>query len=294
MKQHATRPRGFTLIELLVVIGIILVLLGLLVPTVQRLMNNAMRSKCRNNVRTIAGAIITYATDTGGGSFHRGVAKNTLPNTGATVDNWAVLGSWADGTTADDNGNAGGLGLLIRYGLANRELFLCPEAAKLYKFRAPKMGADGFEYNGSMSTLSYSYVSLVGDFIPPDGADPIPYNIITEISFSTSYEASNILGVIGDMSPRQVLDGELLAENESLNSRNHNNAGQNVGRLDNSAEWMTDVSGSLDDIYAADEELQSTTTSQTTGGGGQDGSLPVRTNLIDTFLLPFSPQIAGD
>ncbi len=287
MNQHATHSRGFTLIELLVVIGIILVLLGLLVPTVQHLMNNAMRSKCLNNVRTIAGAVMTYAAD---GSLHRGVAKNTLPNTGPTLDNWAKLGSWADGTNANQSGNSGGLGLLIRYGLANRELFLCPEAAKLYKFEVPGMNDDGFKYNGIKGTLSYSYLSLVGDFVPPDGEDPIPYNIITEISFSTSYEASTILGVVGDLSPRTVLDEQALSVNESKNSRNHNNAGQNIGRLDNSAQWLTDVSGSLDDVYAADLEIESTTTSQTVDGEEQAGTLPVRTNLIDTFLLPFAPS----
>jgi prepilin-type N-terminal cleavage/methylation domain-containing protein len=293
MKQHATRSRGFTLIELLVVIGIILVLLGLLVPTVQRLMATAMRGKCKGNVRTIANAIIAYATDQGGGSFHRGVAKNTLPNTGPTMENWATLGSWADGTTADDNGNAGGLGLLIRYGLANRELFLCPEAAKLYGNRAPAQTDDGFLYNGTASTLSYSYLSLVGNFAPPNGDPEIPYNIVTEISFSSGYETSTILGVIGDMSPRQVTGGQLLSPNNSINSRNHNQAGQNIGRLDASAEWITDVEGNVDDVYAADSEMDSTVTSENVETGVEEdftGTLPVRTTIVDTLLLPFAPQ----
>jgi len=115
------RWRGFTLIELLVVIAIIAILIGLLVPAVQKVREAAARTQCTNNLKQMALAVVNCA-DTNKSKIPPGIGLYP-----------------SNGSPAPFNGNGGCLMHILPY----------MEQGPLYK---STLSTDG--RNGNLQTYS--------------------------------------------------------------------------------------------------------------------------------------------
>ena len=140
-------PRAFSLVELLVVIGIIAILIGLLLPSIQRARQVARTTQCATQLRAVGQALAVYA--------------NTNQGFFPTWSGWHVAG--ADGTGEDAPGPGWTEVLGKELNPASARIWNCPSFPEEFRINY-FLSARGTYLNGRFN-LRVSEIRMSTQFV---------------------------------------------------------------------------------------------------------------------------------
>jgi len=250
MPPTRSRRSGFSLVELLVVIGIVVILIGILVPYVMKKREDDRRARCAENLRMIMAALRTYAAGNHG-DFPR-VTYDPARNPDGYVAFTGAASSdpFVHETQVRPNDVTASLWLLVRGRMLKPPQFVCPSTSD-----TPDPTSDPSEWGhrsnfAGPGHLSYSYASpfssapayKLNDYLPADFA------LVADKNPGVSPDGSDVSAPAYDAPPFQIA---------RANSTNHGRAGQNVLYTDGHVSFQSTPycgvghEGVRDNIYTA-------------------------------------------
>jgi prepilin-type N-terminal cleavage/methylation domain-containing protein len=169
--KRCVASTGFTLIELLIVIAIIAVLIGLLLPAVQKVREAANRVQCSNNLRQLGLAVQNYTNES---NDRLPPANFYNPATGAQGSTYYAILPYLDQsnlyTTYTQNGQG-----WVGAGASPIKVFECPSDPTVQSGVAAGQGVASYSINAALfapgnggSVVGYVCPYSIGTI--PDGA----------------------------------------------------------------------------------------------------------------------------
>ena len=176
-QSFSKRILAFTLVELLVVISIIAILMGILLPSLNKAKERARETTCRSNLRSIGTGLNVFLIDndyrTANCRMLNGFLWNTDPNTTTTGGGWG--GGWGGGY-----GNATNSlywGTAYKDYIDKSKVFGCPSFTKtaelIYSTDPDAIREAAFALNNNASNKKVSDIRNPSQFIfATDHAEP--------------------------------------------------------------------------------------------------------------------------
>jgi len=260
--------RAFTLVELLVVIAIIVLLVALVAPSLGRARDIARRATCGANVNNVGRGLFTYATE----------SQRRLPGIEDDSEVMTNVGNdYTNSTAPANSGHSRAWYLLVRGEYVELGAFFCPA------------DSDGVLQADIAWGSAYDFPAVADSY-------PLGYAMqVTHVRTSTSEGRRLTLGGRGEMAImadanallkwnwsgsywRGVRSSLSFADNDSINSTNHDGDGQNVLFLNASVGWKDTPKCGVnnDNIYVPDNSMPADLTK----------AHPSATNKADSLLLP--------
>ena len=213
---------GFTLIELLVVIGIIGLLLGFLLPAMEKARHKAYIDACASNLRQCGQALSMYCNENHG-FYPRTVyvpGAAVVAGTGATSrDAFVGGGVQANDVTAP-------LWLLCRVERLPAKMFVCPYN-DVNEFEEDKgRPAEQANFTAYGKNLGYSYANPY----PDDAAVAKGYKLTNRVgaAFAVMADLNPGVSVARKADPFLPTPTSPMSDMRKANSENHEQEGENV------------------------------------------------------------------